>query len=506
MILAVASPATFDTSDYVTLAIYFAINIGIGWWFSRRNKTSGDYFLGSGKIPWWAAGISFSATGISSISFMALPAKTYQEDWLSFGSSPAQVLATIIVALVFVGILRRLNMTTIFDYLQRRFDHRVRYLGAVLAVLLKVFGRMSVVMLLPALAISTVSGLNVYVSIALMGVVTIIYSMVGGFAAVIWTDVLQVAVMLGGIAVAFWCLAAGVPGGIAGVVREAASDEKLRMISWDLDLSTPTVWVFLCMVWASVFTQLGDQPLMQRVFATKDERAARDSLLLAAGMGLPIAIIFFFIGTALYVFYKLHQGSLAAGIPNDAIFPFFIVNQMPHGVVGLLLASLFASAMGALSSALNSASAIVVSDLYEPFHTGMSEREKVRCGRIATLVCGLVSTGMAAWIASLGVPSLWDQFMKLIALVGGGFPGVFALGLLTRRANARGVITGALASIAITWWAQNYTTASVFFHGFIAISSCMVVGYLASLLFGGRDRTKNLRGLTMWDPRAGQNT
>jgi SSS family transporter len=502
MTLAVTASATFATADYIALTIYFALNIIIGWWCSRKNKSGGDYFLGGGRIPWWAAGISFSATGISSISFMALPAKTYTEDWLSFGSAPAQAFATAAVAIIFVGIFRRLNMTTIFDYLERRFDHRVRVLGAGLAVLLKVFGRMSVVMLLPALALSTVSGLNVYVSIGLMGLVTTIYALEGGFAAVIWTDVMQVAVMLGGVAIAFGSLAAGVPGGLAGIVDEALSDGKLRMVSWDFDFGKPTMWVFAGMFIASVFTQLADQPLMQRVFATKDEKEGRKSVLLAAVMGIPIAVIFFFAGTALYVFYKFHSARLAGGLPNDAIFPFFIVNEMPRGVVGLLLASLFAAAMGALGSALNATGAIVISDLYAPFRPTLSEKQKVRLGRLATLLAGLVSTGMAAWIASLEVASLWDQFLKLIALIGGGFPSVFALGLLTRRANAPGVITGALASIVITWWAQNHTTASVFFHGFIAISSCMAVGYFASLLFGGRNTAKNLQGLTMWDARA----
>ena len=151
---AAAAPRRMTWPDYVALAAYFALSLAIGWWCAKRKKaTSGGFFLGSGRIPWWAAAISFMATATSSISFMSLPARTYTSDWLAFGSAPAQVLAGIFVGIVFVGVLRRLELTTIFGYLERRFDRRVQLLGAGLGILLKVGGRMSVVMLLPSLAL-----------------------------------------------------------------------------------------------------------------------------------------------------------------------------------------------------------------------------------------------------------------------------------------------------------------------------------------------------------------
>ena len=181
--LAAIVPRTLDVIDYILLAVYFAVNLGIGWWCARRKQSSGSYFLGGGRVAPWAMAVSFFATSTSSISFMALPAMSYSTDWMAYGSSPAQALAGILVGFVFVGLLRKLNLTTVFGYLDQRFDHRVRLLGAGLAVLLKVCGRMSVVMLLPALALSTVTGLNVYLSILVMGIVTTIYAMEGGFEA-----------------------------------------------------------------------------------------------------------------------------------------------------------------------------------------------------------------------------------------------------------------------------------------------------------------------------------
>lgn len=501
---AAAAPRRMTWPDYVALAAYFALSLAIGWWCAKRKKaTSGGFFLGSGRIPWWAAAISFMATATSSISFMSLPARTYSSDWLAFGSAPAQVLAGIFVGIVFVGVLRRLDLTTIFGYLERRFDRRVQLLGAGLGILLKVGGRMSVVMLLPSLALSTVTGLDVYASILLMGGVTTLYAMEGGFEAVIWTDVMQVAVTIGGVGVALACIARGVDGGLAGIVHTGTDAGKFHMVATNLDLTQPTLWVFIGMFLGHIFTVLGDQPLMQRMLATADVKAARRSIVMGNVVGFGGSVLFFFVGTSLWAFYRAHPDRGPVGLSNDAIFPYFIANELPHGVVGLIVAGLFAAAMGALSSAMNATAAIVVSDFQGNLHPAATEKQRLWTARIATLAAGGIATGMAIWLAWRGTTSLWDEYLKLVALIGGGFPGVFALGLLTRRANAPGVMVGALASVAVTWIVQNYTATNAFLHGFVAVGSCVVIGYAASLIFaglavGGVTR-KNLAGLTVWD-------
>jgi SSS family transporter len=476
-------PHTLTWPDYVLLAVYFALNLGIGWWCARRKQaSSGDFFLGGGRVAWWAAAISFFATATSSISFMALPARSYSSDWMSFGSAPAQAFGGVLTGLVFVGFLRRMNLTTVFGYLETRFDRRVRLLGAGLGVLLKLGGRMSVVMLLPSLALSTVTGLNVYASILLMGVVTTLYAMEGGFEAVIWTDVLQVAVTYGGVAVALFYLAGGVEGGLGGVIASGTAAGKFEAVSWDFDFTKPTMWVFVGMFWGHIFTQLADQPLMQRMLASADLREAKRTVVVGNLIGLTSSVVFFFVGTSLWAFYRAHPERLAGGVPTDAIFPYFIANELPHGVVGLIVAGIFAAAMGALSSAINATAAIVVSDFQALLRPGASAEQQVRLARGATLACGVIATAMAAWLAWRNVASLWDEFLKLTALIGGGFPGVFALGLLTRRAHANGVIVGALGSIAVTWAVQTYTSTSAFLQAFVAIAACMIIGYAASWL------------------------
>jgi SSS family solute:Na+ symporter len=498
--LAAIEPRTLGASDYLALTLYFAVNLGIGWWCARRKRaSSGDYFLGGGRITWWAAAISFFATATSSISFMALPAKTYSTDWGVFLSAPAQALAGCVVGLVFVSLLRRLGLVSIFAYLEQRFDRRVQLTGAALGILLKVLGRMSVVMLLPSLALSTVTGLNVYVSIALIGIVTTVYALEGGFEAVIWTDVLQAFVMLGGVGIALWYLGAGLDGGLTGLLGTASAAEKFNLFNWNPSLTEPTVLVFGTQFLATIFIQIGDQPLMQRMLSSANEREARQTVILGNLIGCASSVLFFYVGTALWAFYRAHPERLATGLPNDAIFPYFIANELPPGVVGVIVAGLFAAAMGALSSILNSTAAVVVSDFQGFIQPAATEAQRLRLARVTTLLCGLLGIGMASWLAAQNAASLWDEFMKLIALLGGGFAGVFALGLLTRRAHANGVLAGALASIAVTWTVQNHTPVTPFAHSFVAVASCIVIGYAASLILPAPTTPRPLNGLTLWD-------
>lgn len=498
--LAVISVRTLSWPDYAVLLAYLAVNLGVGTWWAQKRQSSDGFMKGSSRVRWWAAGISFYATATTSISFMAIPAKTYATDWRFIGSAPAQVAATLVIAFVFVGLMRRLNITTIFEYLEFRFSRAVRLLGATLSVLLKVFGRMSVVMLLPSLALAAVTGLDVYRCIGVLAAATVAYAMLGGFVAVIWTDVFQVAVMFGGVLIALLSMARSVPGGFAGIWQTGAEHGKLEAFSWDFDFTQPTMWVFAGLMARTVFTQLSDQSLMQRVFSTPDVRAARRTVALGALLGLPGALLFFFVGTALFVYYQTHPPH-PVGLPNDAIFPFFLVNELPVGVVGLVIAGLLASAMGSLSSDINSSATVISTDLLPLVRPQPSERLRLRVARAATVAAGAAAAAMAAYLASLNVPSLWDQVLKLAALIGGGMPGVFALGLLTRRANAPGVIIGALTSIGFTAWLQTCTEIHAFFQGFCAVSASMVVGYVASRCFTSSVSPRDLRGLTLWDPR-----
>jgi SSS family transporter len=487
-------------ADYVSIASYFGLSIFIGWWSQRRRKTTGaDYFLGGGRIPPWAAAVSWYATAVSSVSFMALPAYSYANNWLPMMVGPIFSLTGFILSYGFIGVIRRLNTSTIYSYLDLRFGREVRLIVAGLAVLLLVLGRSSVIMVLPAIALTAATGINVYLSIGLMGLVTTLYSMKGGFEAVIWTDVMQVIVMLGGVALMVGYAAAGVDGGLVGIVREGVRADKFQFISWEWSLSSVTGWVMIGYFIGLLFTTLADQPLMQRVLAARDVRDARRTVLMGSWLALPSTAIFFFVGTALFAFYQLNPERLAANLPNDAIVGYFIAHELPPGIVGLIIAGIFAAAMSTLSSSLSAVAAIAASDFLGVLRPQSSEARGVALGQWITLVSGMVATGMAMWVASLESASLFEQSVRLLALFGGAIPGVFALGLLSRRANSFGVIVGSVASIAATLWVQNYTTANSFFHGFVAFATSMLVGYGASYLRGAPTDPCRLKGLTLWN-------
>jgi Na+/proline symporter len=257
------------------------------------------------------------------------------------------------------------------------------------------------------------------------------------------------------------------------------------------------------MFFATVFTQVSDQPLMQRMLATANERDAKRTVVIGNLLMMASAAVFFFVGTGLWVFTRRIRSRVTPAVMNDKIFPHFIVNELPVGVVGVIIAGLFAAAMGAMSSTLNATAAVIVSDFYSSLRPEASAEARTRLARQTTLLAGGLATAMAVYLAWRNTASLWDEYLRLAALIGGGFPGVFALGLLTRRANAPGVMIGAVASIFVTWWVQAQTVTSVCFQGFVAAASCIVIGYLASFAFAATAAKKPLSGLTLWEAPGG---
>jgi len=486
--------------DYLLITVYIALNLGVGWWVQRRSKGTGaEYFLGSGRVPTWASAVSFYGTAVSSVSFMALPAYAYAKNWLPMLVGPMAGLAGFVVGFGFVGIIRGLRTPTVYAYLESRFSREVRLLVAGLGAVLKVFGRSSVIMVLPALALSAATGMNVYLSIALMGFVTTLYSTEGGFAAVVWTDVIQVAVMMAGVALVIGYAAAGVDGGLGGIIRAGAEADKFQFVSWEWSLSDVTGWVITGFFIGHVFTIIADQPLMQRVLAAKDDAAGRRAIFSGSLMVVPSNAIFFFVGTALFAFYQANPDRLRPGLPDDAIVGFFIANELPAGVIGLIIAAIFAAAMSTLSSSLSGVAAIAANDFLSVLRPRSSEASGVKLGKWVTLAGGVFATGMAMWVASTEAKSIWEQSVELIALFGGSIPGVFALGMLTQRANSRGVMIGAAASITVTVWVQNFTTINSFLHAFMAFATSVTVGYLASLWPRQPIDSAKIKGLTVWD-------
>lgn len=242
-----------------------------------------------------------------------------------------------------------------------------------------------------------------------------------------------------------------------------------------------------------------DQSTIQRYMTTENEGKAARSIWLNAIVAIPATILFFSVGTALYVFYAQHPARMAPGLQNDAVFPLFISRELPAGVAGLLVASIFAAAQSTISTSMNSISTVVVTDWFERLRSAApSDRTKLMLARLLTVLFGALGTGGALWLAVSDIKSVWDVFLKVLGLAGGALAGLFLLGILSRRANGTGAVCGAIVSVITLFLVQQYTSVHFLLYAMVGIVSCMFVGYLASL-FAPAPEAGRLQNLTIYD-------
>ena len=482
--------------DYFALAAYFGFLLLVGFYFSKREKSTDDYFRGGKRVVWYAAGLSIVATKLSAVSYMSLPAKSFDTNWLYFLLPVGNLAAAWFVAKLVIPFYCRLNITTVYEYLEARFDLSVRIVGSI-AFLVYEIARMGILFLLPAIALAVVADMNIFVCIAIMGVIATIYTLMGGVEAVIWTDFVQVLVMMGGALLAIILVASRVPGGAPEIIAAASEAGKLKAFDWNLDLTTATVWVFM-LHWVGGFKNyIANQTLVQRYISTRDEKQAARSVWLAGFVGVLTSWLLLAVGTAIYGYYRAfpERADASMGTP-DEIFPTFIVNEMPAGIAGLLIAAIFSAAMSSLDSAINSSSAVIVTDLHRRLRPPITEHAYLVLSRALTALLGLFGTGVALFLTTIEIRSLFDKTMEFFGLFGGGLGGVFLLGVLTTRANGAGVLVGFFASGVIQYLVKMHSPLHFFVYIFTGMASCYAIGYAASLAFRG-DR-KTLDGLTIY--------
>ncbi len=310
----------FGWLNYAVLGLYLLATLLVGFYFSAKGKTTEDFFLGGRRVPWWAAGLSIYGTQLSALTYLAIPAKAYAEDWTYFLVNLCILLIAPVVVYFYLPFFRRLNVTTAYEYLEKRFNLAVRLFGSASFIILQA-GRLAIVLFLPSLALAAVSGINIYLCILLMGLLTTVYTMEGGIEAVVWTDVVQVVVLLGGALVALALLIHGVDGGLPAVIATGRAAGKFHMFNWTWDYTATAVWVVLAGNLASqLIPYTTDQAVVQKYLTTKDERQAANGIWTNAAMTIPTALIFFGAGAALYAFYKTHPALLNPGVQTDATF------------------------------------------------------------------------------------------------------------------------------------------------------------------------------------------
>lgn len=469
--------------DIGVILFYFLLLAWMGVYFSKRQKNTDDYFKGGGRIPWFIVGLSIFGTSLSAITFMSIPAKAYATDWSYLLFNFGIVLVVPLITLLFIPKFRSLGVTTAYEYLEQRFSPFVRILCSASFILYQV-GRMSVVLLLPSIALNVVTGINIFACISLMGILALVYTYMGGIEAVAWTDALQVVVLLGAALAVVLSIGHATPGAFPALVSTAAADGKFSLGSLRFDLRQTTVWtVLIATVFTNITTYGTDQTIVQRYLTTKTEKQARKGVYTNALLAIPATLLFFFVGTAIYVFFKMHPSELSLGVNDpDAILPWYVSLHVPTGALGLVIAGIFAAAMSTISASMNSAATAYVTDIHAKIRPGQAS---LKTAKVATLLIGLVGIGFALVMATWDVKSLWDEFSKILGILLGGLGGLFLLGFLCPRANATGAVAGLLTGMAVQLGIMHAQSVHLLLYSTVGFVTCFVIGWLVSRLSPG---------------------
>ncbi len=479
--------------DYAVVVCYVCAVVWIGGRLGSRQKSLKGFFLGGRTIPWWAAACSGIATMVSAIGFIGAPSQAFASDWTYLQSRLAWPVAILIACVFFIPFFHRLELYTAYEYLERRFDRRTRLIAAGVFTLLKC-GYTAVAIYAPALVISEMTALPVAWICLGMGGLTTAYTCVGGIRAVIWTDTAQFAVLLGGLLAAFYYAVSSVDGGLATIVSEGAAEGKFRFLDWSSSLETEfTAWGGLIGGTFFLLSQyVVDQAELQRFLTTSSLQGSRRALVSTMVFTSIYGLVVFFIGTALYVHYS-HQPSQAAfEMDPDRVFPMFILENLPAGLRGLLLAGILAAAMSTVSSILNSLATVTVRDILEPF---ARETGSVRLARWATLAFGCLTTALSLRAELFGTVLIAQG--KIRNFFGGSLVGVFLLGLLNPRANSSGAFWSIVISFAATAVLATATDVSWMWYSVFSAGVSYVVGVAVSKT-GATPSSERLDGL-VWN-------
>ena len=486
----------FNLWDYLALFAYLLLIVALSVGFSRKTRSTKDFFLGGQKIPFWAAGLSLMAAQVSSIGFMSISAKSFVTNWSYFAGVLTWFVVVPIVIKVFIPFYRRLQVTSAYEYLECRFNVFIRKFIAFLYLLSQLLGRLGALIFLPAIALSAVTGIHPLVSIGIIGGLATLYTVLGGMKAVIWIDVIQALVLFGAIFVCIGFVIGGLDGGVGTVMRVASENGKFSFGRMDWDVTSAVLWVIVI---GNIFNRIGsnatDQSVVQRYLTTKNEKETARALWTDAIVSIPWALCVFGLGTALFVFYKLHPAMLLPSVTNDGIVPFFIGQNLPSGLRGVVIAGIFAASMSSVDSSIHSSTTVIMKDFLSRIVDGMEEGGKVRLAKTVTFVIGFLGTLIAVAMTFFDINSVWDIILEVAGLFTGAMTGVFLLGIFSERANGKGAVVGAFASALILLAVKTWTPLNFFLYSGIGIISCMIVGYFASLFFHS---DKSTDGLTIY--------
>jgi len=448
--------------------------------------------------------ISLYATMFSSITFISVPALSYISDCRYYVIAVGIIVLAPVVTRYYLPFFRRLNLTSAYEYLEIRFNLPCR-LFASGAFTLFMITRTAIMTYLPSIALSAVIDIDVNVAIILVTVVTILYCAIGGIEAVIWSDVIQSMVMICGTFLIVVLLIGHTDGGFAGFIEIGRQAEKFRLLDFTFDLKAPVFWVVLVGgLVANLSSYTSDQCVVQRYMTTQNEKAAAKSILFNSVLSFLNCGLFFVIGVALFTYYYSHPEMLDVTMPkNDSVFPIYIASGLPIGISGLMLAAITAATMSTLSSNLNSSATAVTTDFYVRLFGNVSEKRKMRCGQVMTVLSGVLGGAFALVLANMQIYSIYDQFQRFLGVLTGGLACLFFMGIFMKRVNGTGAIIGLIANYGVCIALDQLNLPwkpHLLLFGALGLVTCLAVAFVTSLLFPN-DR-KNLKGLCWADREA----
>jgi solute:Na+ symporter, SSS family len=478
-----------DPLDLALIVAYLAGVTMFGLRFRGSQRTVKDYFLAGNTIPWWAISLSIVAAETSTLTIISVPGLAFATDFRFLQLVIGYIVGRVVVSFLFIPPYFRGEFITAYQLIQRRFGNRLRSLTAGLFLVTRAAAegvRVFAVAIVVRLALGNIlSGLNDSgrdaAAIAVVSLLTLAYTFKGGMAAVIWTDVVQLAVYLAGTAVGLFTLLHLVPGGWETVRDTAGHAGKFRVFdaSWNF-YSTYTLWSgVIGGAFLTAASHGTDQLIVQRLLSARSERQSKLALL-SSGIAIFFQFsLFLLVGAALYVFYRMFPPAVPFA-RTDAIFPAFIVGHMPRGARGLLIAAILAAAMSNLSAALNSLSSATIVDFYERLRPHSSEAQRVRLSRLATLGWGVLLSALAMLARHGG--AVLEMGLSIASVAYGALLGVFALGVMTRSASENGAIAGMICGASLNLYLWLFTPVPFTWYVVLGSAGTFAVGYGASRL------------------------
>jgi SSS family transporter len=488
--------------DLLVIVVYMAGTLGVGWAFSRKQRNIRDYFLSDRNTPWWALMGSIVATETSTVTFISVPAFAFAANAKGEGGNftflqlvCGYLIGRLVIVALFIPLYFKGELFTVYQVLDQRFSGRVKRTAASLFLVTRSIAD-GIRLFATALVVVALMGWTGWqwgdpAAILIAGVVTIAYTYVGGMAAVIWTDVLQLVVYLVGAVVAALVLLGKIPGGWGEVVAVGNEFHKFQLFDFTAGMGRSyTFWAgVIGGAFLTTATHGTDQLMVQRYLCSKNARQATAALLVSGAFIFAQFVLFLLIGVMLFVFYH-HTQTLPAEVAAraDRLFPYFIVNELPHGLIGLVIAAIFAAAMSTLSSSLNSLAASSVTDFYKPLLApARTDAHYLKVSRWATALWGVVQI-IVALIAIRMEKRVVDAVLAVASFTNGPILGLFFLGVLTKRVGPRGALAGVLTGIAVMLVVWLRLQVSWQWYVLLGSTVTFIAGCLASLLLERRAR------------------